>query len=418
MPEYKPIQKIQVVDGVSGSILSTGIYSTYYIYGTATLSTNWAVTMSGTAYEGMKVKFEYRATVTLSGNHITFLGTQMPDAYASKKVNVDCYYNGSAWVVDYQPSFDEAGVVTATMIDTITVAQVTGTASKVMEFTAGGVGQASTTTTTELGYLAGTTPGTVAVNKAIVPTTGKVIDEIDVTTFKKGGVAVTSTAAELNKLTGVTATTAEINVLAGVTAGTAAASKAVVLSAAKKIDELDATVLKINGTAVAATATELSELNGAGVVHLDFHKIAGLDAAGVTAADLALLAGAASAGVTASDVQNVKAGSTGKVQTKVQAVTTNADIDTDAGLVYVDLSADTTLTIPSTAGGATNQFIHVIVRKNPTATHDIVFSAVDTVWNQGSDTTGGTITFGTVAIGTVFHLINTAAGVWLLEKAS
>ena len=41
-----------------------------------------------------------------------------------------------------------------------------------------------------------------------------------VTTLKVGGVAVTSTAAELNLLDGVTSTTAELNLLDGVTATT------------------------------------------------------------------------------------------------------------------------------------------------------------------------------------------------------
>ena len=46
-----------------------------------------------------------------------------------------------------------------------------------------------------------------------------------------GSTAVTSTAAELNKLDGVTATTAELNTVAGVTAGTVSASKALVADA-------------------------------------------------------------------------------------------------------------------------------------------------------------------------------------------
>lgn len=53
-------------------------------------------------------------------------------------------------------------------------------------------------TTTEVGYVDGITPGTVAVNKAIVPTTGKVIDDIDITALKIGGTSVGATAAEIN----------------------------------------------------------------------------------------------------------------------------------------------------------------------------------------------------------------------------
>ena len=46
-------------------------------------------------------------------------------------------------------------------------------------------------------------------------------DSVDVESLKIGGVAVTSTAAELNILDGVTATATELNLLDGVTATTA-----------------------------------------------------------------------------------------------------------------------------------------------------------------------------------------------------
>ena len=73
-----------------------------------------------------------------------------------------------------------------------------------------------------------------------------------------GSTAVTSTAAELNKLDGVTATTAELNTVAGVTAGTVSASKAVVVDANKDIasfrnvtltGELDAATLDLSSSA-------------------------------------------------------------------------------------------------------------------------------------------------------------------------
>ena len=50
-----------------------------------------------------------------------------------------------------------------------------------------------------------------------------------------GGTAVTTTAAELNKLDGLTASTSELNVLDGPTAGTVSASKAVVVDSNKDI---------------------------------------------------------------------------------------------------------------------------------------------------------------------------------------
>jgi hypothetical protein len=73
----------------------------------------------------------------------------------------------------------------------------------------------------------------------------------DITTLKVGGVAVTSTAAELNILDGVTSTAAELNILDGVT------------STAAELNILDG---------VTATATELNLLDGvtATTVELNF----------------------------------------------------------------------------------------------------------------------------------------------------
>ena len=55
---------------------------------------------------------------------------------------------------------------------------------------------------------------------------------------------------------------AEIDYVDGVTAGTVTASKAVVVDASKKINELDITAPKFNGTAVSATAAEINVLAG------------------------------------------------------------------------------------------------------------------------------------------------------------
>lgn len=71
------------------------------------------------------------------------------------------------------------------------------------------------------------------------------------------GTLVTATAAELNALDGATATAAEISKLAGVTAGTVTASKAVVVDANKAVDTLDIIALKIDGVAVGSTAAEI-----------------------------------------------------------------------------------------------------------------------------------------------------------------
>ena len=65
-------------------------------------------------------------------------------------------------------------------------------------------GVAVTTTAAELNYNAGVVSGTVTAGKTIVAGSSKDIDEIDVTTLKKSGVEITASADELNKCVGLT----------------------------------------------------------------------------------------------------------------------------------------------------------------------------------------------------------------------
>jgi hypothetical protein len=78
---------------------------------------------------------------------------------------------------------------------------------------------------------------------------------LDVTTPKIGGVAVTSTAAELNILDGVTSTAAELNILDGVT------------STAAELNILDG---------VTSTATELNLLDGVTATTVELNYVDGV----------------------------------------------------------------------------------------------------------------------------------------------
>lgn len=69
----------------------------------------------------------------------------------------------------------------------------------------------------------------------------------NMTSFQIGGVAMTSTAAELNKLDGATVTTAEINILDGDTSATSTT-----------IADADRIILNDNGTMVQVAVTDLS----------------------------------------------------------------------------------------------------------------------------------------------------------------
>ena len=72
----------------------------------------------------------------------------------------------------------------------------------------------------EIAQLDGVTAGTASASKAVIldsSTNITALNSVGMTSLSLGGVAVTSTAAELNILDGVTATTTELNYVDGVT---------------------------------------------------------------------------------------------------------------------------------------------------------------------------------------------------------
>ena len=82
---------------------------------------------------------------------------------------------------------------------------------------------------------------------------------IDLGSLIIGGTTVTSSAAELNILDGVTATTAELNLVDGSSAGTIVNDKAVIYSAAGQVTP---TTLVLAGTPLTSSAAELNHVTG------------------------------------------------------------------------------------------------------------------------------------------------------------
>jgi FtsZ-binding cell division protein ZapB len=262
-----------------------------------------------------------------------------------------------------QPNITSIGTLTGLSTESLTLngTAVTSSAAELNKLT--GV----TTTTTELNKLtgvtalsaeintvAGVTAGTVSAGKALVVDANKDIASIrnltatnvtgtlqtasqpnitsvgTLTGLSTGsltlnGIAVTSSAAELNKLTGVTALTAEINTVAGVTAGTVSAGKALVVDANKdiaSIRNLTATnltgtlqtvaqpnitsvgtltglstgSLTLNGTAVTSSAAELNKLTGVTTTTTELNKLTGVTA---LTAEINTVAGVAAGTVSA-----------------------------------------------------------------------------------------------------------------------
>ena len=132
-------------------------------------------------------------------------------------------------------------------------------------------------TETELARIDGITEGTVAVSKAIVPTTGKHIDTIAIA---DGGLCLGAAGG-----TAVTSNAAELNLLDTAAAGVVKAGIAVIAGASKNVDELGLPVggLKIGAAgaevAITPSAAELNALASSGITNADLIKLHAVTAA-------------------------------------------------------------------------------------------------------------------------------------------
>ena len=169
------------------------------------------------------------------------------------------------------------------------------------------------------------------------------IGSADVTTFKIGGAAVTSTAAELNILDGVTSTAAELNILDGVT------------STAAELNILDG---------VTSSAAEINILDGLTCTTAELEKLCGMTA---SRAELNILDGVTSTtaelnlldGVTATTVElNYVDGVTSNIQTQIDSkCATGANVNTLVGTTSAQ-------TVPVDGNGDDNYLFLVVNKAN------------------------------------------------------
>ena len=165
----------------------------------------------------------------------------------------------------------------------------------------------------------------------------------NLTTLQLGGVAVTSTAAELNLLDGVTSTTAELNILDGVTATAAELNL---------LDGVTATTAELNILdGVTSTAAELNILDGVTSTAAELNLLDGVTS---TTAELNILDG-----VTATTAElNYVDGVTSNVQTQLDAKTNDGDN------VNVLVGTTSAQTVPVDGNGDDNYLFLVVNKAN------------------------------------------------------
>ena len=158
------------------------------------------------------------------------------------------------------------------------------------------------------------------------------------TSFTLNGVAITSTAAELNILDGVTSTASELNLVDGSSAGTIVNSKAVIYGSS---GEVNATTLQISGTAITSSAAELNILDGVTSTTAELNILDGVTS---TTAELNVLDGVTSF----LDEDDLSSNSATSLASQ-QSIKAYVDSQTGGGGATLSGLTDTNVTSPADA---------------------------------------------------------------------
>jgi len=171
-----------------------------YAFGTATGNVAIGVDGSSTPRKGMKVEFIYDGV--MGANTLTVFGTNIPVASDNVKSLFNFYYNGTAWLPLFNPSTDTAYINNGQVRADAAIALnklATLTANRAVQTGAGGITEASPTTTTDLAKLSAISVSASQLNN-VGATTALTADLNLLATLAASGL----TTAELSYLIGVT----------------------------------------------------------------------------------------------------------------------------------------------------------------------------------------------------------------------
>jgi len=109
-----------VLDGTGTEIPAlnvTDAYDRYIISGAVTATGNYAIVPTGTPQLGTTYIFEYEATLDITTNGTTFslFGVSFNQTQLISKLEITCYYNGSAWKVKIVGSLDQAFITSTNL---------------------------------------------------------------------------------------------------------------------------------------------------------------------------------------------------------------------------------------------------------------------------------------------------------------
>ena len=123
MPNINTIQEILLTSG--GGTVNLPIISPvtlYIVKGLSNLTSSWTIQSSGTPVKGTEYRFRYEADINLNGNTITVFGTAIPETLVDKTHQINAYYDGSNWEVNFSADVDENGSLPKEIISEYNVA--------------------------------------------------------------------------------------------------------------------------------------------------------------------------------------------------------------------------------------------------------------------------------------------------------
>ena len=115
----------------------TDPYEKYLITGANTTIGNYAIVPTGTPQLGTTFLFKYKATtdITTNGNTFAIFGQALTQNQLLIELDIECYYTGSAWVVEVKPSlttaFVEAVNIVASAVTTSAINNLAVTTAKI-----------------------------------------------------------------------------------------------------------------------------------------------------------------------------------------------------------------------------------------------------------------------------------------------
>lgn len=125
MADFKIYEELEVTatPGTLTCDVTAGI-SQYEIIttGTVTIGGTTSINTSGTVVEGHVLRFRFSGDI--AGGTLDVLGTNVPTELLTKKWYAEAYYDGSAWVVAYNPDINQTAIIPPTSLSSKSLTQV------------------------------------------------------------------------------------------------------------------------------------------------------------------------------------------------------------------------------------------------------------------------------------------------------